>query len=402
MLQAAKLKALSREVVVTVRLPRLNRHVLTVFLIVGLPVLAAGVLVVLALAQSRLRDSYGAHLGRLAEHAASSLDAHVYRKLLDVTLLARTPVLRQAAAAASAVEASAEATRKLDEQWQQQGELPAALASRLATPASRFLADITSTDQLYRELLLTDRAGRLAAASNRTSDFDQSDESWWDVTVDDGLRGRARVLDVRWDASARSQALEIAVPVAAPSSDNLAGVLKAVIDARELLALVGGAQPGHDGQAMLLRADGSIIFTRATFTPESRFFAARDMREQLARIEADPTTTAAHFDATSPDGVRQVIGVAPSQLPRSYANLAWVVAVSQPAEELLAPIQSLGFYLLLVLGLTALMVLVLALWFSVRLAAPAVATDMHLVEHPRVARMPDSETSDEWDMREAR
>jgi hypothetical protein len=387
---------------VTAHLPRLNLHVLTVFLIVGLPVLAVGILLVLALAQIKLRDSYGAHLGRLAEQTTSTVDAYVYRKLLDVTLLARTPTLREAAAAASATGASAEETRTLDERWQQPAELPPVLAARLATPASRFLADITSQDQLYRELLLTDRAGRLAAASNRTSDFDQSDEGWWNATLDDGLRGRAHVFDVQWDASAGSQALEIAVPVLGPGTDDLAGVLKAVIDARELLALVGNTQPGRDGQALLLRADGSIIFSRATFTPQARFFATREMREQLARVEGDPAAAVAHFDATSRDGVDQVVAVAASQLPRSYANLSWVLAVSQPAEELLIPIRSLGFYLLLVFALTAFMVLVLALWFSVRLAAPAVGTYMHLVEHPPVSRMPGSETSAEWEARQAR
>ncbi|MGH9162984.1 MAG: cache domain-containing protein [Vicinamibacteraceae bacterium] len=386
----------------TAHLPRLNRYVLTVFLIVGVPVLALGILLVLALAQIKLRDSYGAHLGRLAEQTTSTVDAYVYRKLLDVTLLARSPTLREAAAAASASRVSAEETRTIDARWQQRGELPPALAGRLATPASRFLADITSHDQLYRELLLTDRAGRLAAASNRTSDFDQSDEGWWRVTVDDGPRGRAQVFDVRWDASAGSQALEIAVPVAGPDSDDLAGVLKAVVDARELLALVGSSQPGSDGQAMLLRADGSIIFSRATFTPQARFFAAREMRAQLTRAEENPAVTVAHFDATSPDGVDQVVAVAASQLPRSYANLPWVVAVSQPAEELLTPIRSLGFYLLLVFALTALMVLVLALWFSVRLAAPLVETGMHLVDYPRVARMPDSDSGVEWDAPQAR
>ena len=36
------------------------------------------------------------------------------------------------------------------------------------------------------------------------------------------------------------------------------------------------------------------------------------------------------------------------------------------------------------------LVLLVALWFSMRLAAPATDVDMGLVQHPRIERMPDT------------
>ena len=64
--------------------------------------------------------------------------------------------------------------------------------------------------------------------------------------------------------------------------------------------------------------------------------------------------------------------------------MSWVIAVSQAREELLAPMSVVGWYLLALVGALAIAVLAFALWLSVRLAAPQVDIDMHLVQHPAV------------------
>jgi hypothetical protein len=46
-----------------------------------------------------------------------------------------------------------------------------------------------------------------------------------------------------------------------------------------------------------------------------------------------------------------------------------------------------GWYLLVLVAAAAIVVLALALWFSIRLAAPQVDIDMHLVPHPPVAHV---------------
>ena len=114
------------------------------------------------------------------------------------------------------------------------------VAEVLGNSASRYFTDITRGDPIYRELLLTDRDGRLVAASNLTSDYNQSDEDWWKRVMSGAGDGEATVSDVRWDDSARTYAMEIAVPV--PGEDGRpVGVLKAVADIREMLASVAAS-----------------------------------------------------------------------------------------------------------------------------------------------------------------
>jgi Cache domain len=365
------------------RIPQMNQKVLAVFLLVSLPILAAGVVLVLLLGQSRVSDWYGGHLSLLAQQTASVADSYVYGKVLDVTVMGRTPDVREIAAAGSKQPNDPEKTRALDTQWQKSGQVPAGLAGILDNTAARYLADVVANDPIYRELMVTDRHGRVVAASNRVSDYDQSDEDWWKAAVEDQQRGRTSVTDVRWDESAKVRAIEISVPVPEPGSDRLAGVLKAVIDARELLAAVGGLQPGTTGQATLLRPNGTIVFSRTTNDPNARFFATRELSERLGALSASQGLgeERIHFSAEGADGQTHVIGIAPSQLSRTYPNITWLVAISQAADEFLAPGRTIGWYLAVLFAVTAILVLFLALWFSMRLSAPGVDVDMELVEH---------------------
>ena len=86
------------------------------------------------------------------------MDAYVYRRMVDVSLLARTPELRSEAAAASKRPMDAAAMSTLDREWEAtaSGKTESAL---LANAASAFLADLVAHDRIYRELLLTDARG---------------------------------------------------------------------------------------------------------------------------------------------------------------------------------------------------------------------------------------------------
>jgi hypothetical protein len=59
------------------------------------------------------------------------------------------------------------------------------------------------------------------------------------------------------------------------------------------------------------------------------------------------------------------------------------VALSVDREEITSPFRSLVWYLVIVFALTAIAVLAIALWLSLRLAAPVFdpAVDLNLVEH---------------------
>ena len=374
------------------QIPPLNRRVLTVVLIVAIPILALGARYVVANGQARMREAQSVQLAQIAEYIASSADAYVFRRIVDVAVIGRVAEIRRAAQNGSRLAFDKARTDQLDQEWQQARKPPAALAGILTDPASRFVADVARQDPLFREILVTDRHGRLVAASHVTTDYFQADEGWWEQALDDGRRGRIFVSDVRRDESAGIYAFDIAVPILAPDGDEIVGVMKVVASSQELLAGVTGLQLGTTGQAVLLREDGSIVHSRQAQEPGARFFAAEALRPRMEAAKNDPEARI-YFSAPASDQTERVVAVARSQLHRSFPNLTWLVAVSMAEPELVQPLQPMVWSILAVVAITGAAVLAAALWASMRLARPAVepALDLHLVEHAKLHRIDEGE-----------
>jgi hypothetical protein len=369
-------------------LPSINRRVLTTLLIVAFPMLVLGARCVVDSGQARVQESESLRLAQVAEHMAASADAYVFRRIVDAAVLARVPEIRRAAAEGSQRPFAERDALLVDAEWQQKRQVPASVSGVLQNPAARFLADVAKQDPLYREILVTDRQGRLVAASQVTTDYYQADEPWWTQALDDGRQGRITVSDVRRDESAGVFAFDIAVPVADPAGTNLVGIMKIVASSQEMLAGIGGLQLGATGHATLIRSDGSIVYSKEAMEPGVRFAGADRIRERLAAAGEDPQARI-YLQLPASDGNTRVVAIARSQLHRTFPNLSWLVAVSVAESELLAPFRPMVWSLLAVIGLTALAVLALALWLSMRMARPGLdpALDMHLVEHPKSPRI---------------
>ncbi len=368
-------------------LPHINVRVFTVLVFVSLPLYALAAVMVLGTGQAQLRDAFGLQLTDTAQQAAATVDSYVFRRIIDVSILARVPDVQSAAAAGSRTPLDVARAREIDTLWVAQPGETAARLGLLETPASQFLRDIVSNDQAYREIVVTDRDGRVVAASNATSDYIQSDETWWKEAFGDGTRGRVSVSDVLWDESAKSHAIEITVPVTERPGERLVGVLKVVADARELLAVAGGVRSSMSGEVFLIREDGSIVFSQRGVGGQAMFFAADLFRERMKSFRAGDPQFRIDFSARDQNGRSYLVGIAPSQLGSSYPHLAWMLAVTQAEDELFAPARAQMWRMLGVFGLIAAAVLAIAVWFSLRLAAPPVGKDTHITEHPEVPRI---------------
>ena len=73
------------------RLRGINYRVLTTLLLVGIPVLLIGSFFVIERGRADLRQAFGQTLAQRAEQSAAAIDAYVFRRIVDVSLLARCP-----------------------------------------------------------------------------------------------------------------------------------------------------------------------------------------------------------------------------------------------------------------------------------------------------------------------
>jgi hypothetical protein len=153
--------------------PRFNPRVLGSLLVVALPLLLIAVLVVLGAARSQMRQAEGRRLSRLAEQTAAAVDSYIYRRIIDVSLLAKIPTLREAATEA-ALPFDAGLVKQIERAWASRQTNPSLLATLVNSRCSQFLADIVRDDPIHREIIVTDRHGRLVGASGLTSDYDRT------------------------------------------------------------------------------------------------------------------------------------------------------------------------------------------------------------------------------------
>src|SRR5436190_466826 len=106
----------------------------------------------------------------------------------------------------------------------------------------------------FSELFFTESHGYSVLASNRTSDFVQSDEEWWRQAVADGLYEGAP----RYDSSAAAVSLEYDVAIRAPRVSAPVGVLKAVFPLDRLSQLLTAADAGAGGRLQVVDAQGTL------------------------------------------------------------------------------------------------------------------------------------------------
>jgi len=116
------------------------------------------------------------------------------------------------------------------------------LATILGNKLSTHWKSVRRNDPRFSEVMITDRSGRLVAATGKTSDYFQADEDWWKNCYDGG-KGRALISRLGRDDSAISPegkqgtlVVDLCLPIydrpeKPPAERKLLGIAKMSIDA---------------------------------------------------------------------------------------------------------------------------------------------------------------------------
>ena len=109
------------------------------------------------------------------------------------------------------------------------------------------------------EIFLTERNGFVVAFSNLTSDFVQSDESWWQ----NSLSGRRTIEGFGFDKSANTNVIEIAETIKDPRTGEFLGVTKAGISVKTLNADIANlyGQKKRDYQIQIVDYNNNSVLS---------------------------------------------------------------------------------------------------------------------------------------------
>jgi len=353
------------------RRSRLEPRILILFLILGIPPLVIGHLLLVHRAENRFKEVVGTYFGQKADRMQNELIGRVEAVSVQLANLASVSTIQEVVRQSNSREPNekefAENIQRIEEQWPSLDKAKSKfLEGILENSASSFLRDHNRVVAAFREILVTDRYGRLIAASNKVSDYFQADENWWRVAYLEG-GGQRFISDIQFDESARVYSLELAEPITDPGTGEVIGIIKGIVDSDEMFALLESLQFGQQIVAVLVRTDGSIVTD-----PESKD------RYQFNE-EAAAGMGLKHNSALAPEGKPLVfLGLPQFRIKDRIPELDWHVIIQAPFDEVFLPFQNLRSWFVYIVLMSVILIMLLSMVFSWVLSKPIIETDPHL------------------------
>ncbi|QDV44514.1 Methyl-accepting chemotaxis protein 4 [Stieleria neptunia] len=216
----------------------------------------------------------------------------------------------------------------------------------------------TAGHAVFGEVFLTNRYGANVAQTNRTSDYRQDDESWWQQAVENGLH----LEDVSFDESAGIFSVDICLKAVDEDGEFL-GVMKAVLNIQELIEIVDKYKRNSqtDGYLLLFDRERNVIHEAGEHST-----GLRDGSAYFRDVEFDQNRNAFVANLTDVrDGEALLGAFAFSRGHGDFAGMGWIVLEARNTSTVFAPIKRLRNQIVL-LALAATLLVVLAGWLIAR------------------------------------
>lgn len=308
----------------------LSLKLIFAFLLVAAAAIAAVSLIQTMQVSSALIDDSGRLLRARAEAEARLVGATLDNQITRLRGLAVGDELR---AAATGHEASyptddAAARRQIsaaDARWPAAADDDPLITSVLGNRVAADLRDQAGLDPSTAELMLTDSRGALVAASARTSDYDQSDEEWWQRAAAAGQF----IGSPGFDSSSGSFSIIIAIAIRDQDSGALIGVLRSTYRANSITIQLAEGRFSVGTHADLL-IDDKIL---------------KQGGSRLAAPSAGNATALAQarssdYALADYEGLPRLIALSPIRGTSQAGDMGWMVLLYQSRSQALAPVSN--------------------------------------------------------------
>lgn len=273
--------------------------------------------------------------------------------------------------AAENPEAAERRWRELDESWLKADPDSPLVRPYLENAAALSLKGLLALKGSISELIITDRFGGVVAASEKTGDFYQADETWWQAAYDRG-RGAVYVGEIKYDPSLSTWILSIAVPVR-DTDKSIVGICKSKVNISVLLKPLEEFKIGRTGHIFLVNSEGQVLFHKGT--PFSRVVFSD--QAELQHITKGASGYKILYDLHSR---RSKLFIAFSKLilpTLSAKGVSWFVFIEQDAGE---AFEDLGIFIgFAVLSLFLLIVAILPIGYFLGSRFVKPISDLHLL-----------------------
>jgi len=238
------------------------------------------------------------------------------------------------------------------------------IKSYLTSALSRRLAKINAKDKSIAEIFVTDKEGGLVAASQRTTDFYQADEEWWQEAFSKG-KGRVFIGGVEFDKSAGVLSITIASPIR-DDRDETIGACKAIMGLKQFLEPLRDFKIGDTGHAVLVDRSGYLLYYRGIEPQRARFINRKDFRKISDKKEIGFITNDPHMHDEE-----IFVTCARIETPFLLENgISWWICLAQSTKEVFKPSKRLLLQGSFLTPFLIVMIIFLAYKFSEKFIEP--------------------------------
>ena len=324
--------------------------------------------------RTSLTDTVGNNLYGLAKGDALQVAQVLDGELDKLKTLALSRAVQDRAEAGTAADTlSPVEIQALDQQWR-----AADAANNNSDPlVTKVLGDNLSAELLkYQaqfpenvEIFLTDLPGVSLATTDRTSDYLQSDEDWWQAAYKNG----EYISQPEFDTSTKTLAINMAVIVRARDSDNIVGVLRTTVNIDSLANVLQAGIVGKTGQSNIYLPNGQVIMLVSGKSGKSELTVAQTNLD----VKALSQSTAKYLNV-SIDKSPSLISLAAVSVSENDAEaelikgLGWVVGTHQDQSEALLPVTKQNQNNLLLAIIISILAVLAATGLAQLLAGPIV------------------------------
>lgn len=223
----------------------------------------------------------------------------------------------------------------IDNQWRNLSSDDPTMKQIMNNELSMTLKAFKIVEGAFGEVLVTDSDGRLIAATNKTTDYWQADEEWWQMAYKMG-KGQIYLSKFGYDESAKVHSLDICVPVLTDEPPyRVVGIIKGVLDISHLFDAIEKINAGEGGNVAMISDAGKLLSARSEINNRGRTNKA---------MVPDPKLNDSGWFIAKGDNQKDIlVGFARIALrtPELSFDTSWSVVAYQPASYAFEPVRKM-------------------------------------------------------------
>ena len=317
----------------------LRNKLIAAFLVISLISIGIMTLVANNVIRNDLTRSMGANLKNSARSLGQTIGDQLVAQVDILSILGASPDIIKEVEHANATYSGLDSATiqanidQLDQQWiAANNDSNPLIRSRLDNLLSSRLRDFRNFNLDHVEVFITDKYGALIAATNRTSDYNQNDETWWQESHNNG-QGAMYIGQLEYEQSSGNMASAIAIPIY-DNAHRLIGILHSTYRVNALAYTLQLTHLGQTGENDLLLPNNATL----GMSGKTEELDADTANKLLSVVSVDY----AQFFYHGMDRLVSVASVTTRDSSRAEIinKLNWKVVATQDSAEALEPVNS--------------------------------------------------------------